>query len=432
MDRSLSDYPSTSQAGGGPSRRDGVYGWRMVFLCAVTYMMTAPGQTIGISGFIDPMLESLELTRTEISTAYMIGTLVSAGLMPNVGTLIDRLGSRTSIALSGGLLGVVSVAMAGVTGLVALTLGFVATRLFGQGSLNLSASNAVAPWFEHRRGVALGVSTAVGAALIALVPVATAAAIEDYGWRTSWVLLGVAVWLVVLPIAFFGIVNHPRDLGQRPDGEAPAPDQGAVEAKRLARSYTRGEALRTPMYWAIVAATGTSSAIATGLNFHQIDILGEQGLSRIEAAANYLPQTVGTLAATLVVGALVDKVRQRWIIVINMAVLCGVMLMVPFVQPGLLAVFYGLILGTTGGSNRMLETGATPKLFGLRHLGAIRGVSRVVAVAGSAVGPVMISIGRDLTGSYQAVLTWLLVVPIAVAALALVTPAPNPVPPSQR
>lgn len=404
----------------------------MVFLCALTYAMTAPGQTIGISLFIDPMIETLGLSRTEISTAYLVGTTVSAAAMPRVGVMIDRLGSRTSIALSGGLLGVVSMAMAGVNGLVALTIGFVAVRLFGQGSLNLSASNALAPWFEDRRGFAMGVSTAVGASLISLVPIGIAALIEAFNWRTTWILLGLAVWLVVLPIAFRGIVDHPRHLGQRPDGSEPVPDQDAIDEERLAMSYKRGEALRTPMYWAIALASGTASAINTGLNFHQINILGEQGLSRIEAAANYLPQTAGTLIATLVVGAMVDKVRQRWIIVVNMAALCTVMLMVPFVQPGGLALVYGLLLGSTSGSNKMLETGATPKLFGLRHLGAIRGVTRVIGVVGSAVGPVMISWGRDLTGSYEGVLTWLLVVPISVAVLALVTHAPDPVPPSQR
>jgi MFS family permease len=412
--------------------RGGFHGWRMVGLSAIAYAMTAPGQTVGVSVFIDPMMDALALTRTQISTAYLIGTLTSSATMPRVGLLADRLGSRVGMAISGGLLGVALFAMAGVGGLVALTLGFTAIRLFGQGALSLVATNAVAPWFERRRGLAMGITTAVGSSLMALVPIGSESLIERVGWRWTWVALGIVVWLVVVPLALRGVVDHPQLLDQLPDG-APRPSPSETSSvHRPTPAYDRRQALATPMYWALAACALVMSIIGTGLNFHQMSVLGEQGLTRIEAAANFLPQTAGTLVATLAVGALVDRVAPRWLIVGNMALLAVVMLMVPTITPGATALLYGLLLGCAAGANRILESAATARIYGLAHLGAIRGVTRFINVAGSAVGPLLIAYGRDLTGSYQAVLRWSLLGPAVVIVLALLASPPGPTPVPER
>lgn len=404
----------------------------MVAFCAVLHAMTAPGQTVGISVFIDPMMESLDLSRTAISTAYLIGTIVSAMTLPRIGTFIDLQGSRVSIALSGGLLGVVLMMMSGVSGIVTLTCGFVAIRLFGQGSLSLVASNALAPWFVRRRGFALGISTAVGTSLILLVPVGSASLIDRLGWRITWVALAIAVWVVTLPIAFLGIVNHPRDLGQTPDGGAPTegPDQPRGIPARV--EYSRRRALGTTMYWVIAAATVATSAIGTGLRFHQIAILGEQGLSTLEAASNFLAQAAGTLGATVVVGSLVDRASVRWLVVGSMGLLAATILSVGLTGPGTSAIAYGLILGSATGSIRILESATTPRLFGLRHLGAIRGFTKLLGVAASAVGPLLIALASDLTGSFEAGLNWFLIAPAGVTVAALFAAMPGQEPAARR
>lgn len=401
----------------------------MVGLCAVAFAMTGPGQTTGVSVFIDPMMQTLSLSRTEIATAYLVGTLVSSATLPRLGGLVDRFGARVAMAMSGGLLGVALVAMAGVNGLVALAVGFTAIRMFGQGALHLVATNAVAPWFDRRRGMAMGISSAVGSALIALIPIGSEPLIQRFGWRSTWLVLACTVWVIVLPIALRGIVDHPELIGQVPDGAA-APRREAPSVRGVQQSYTRRQALATPMYWAIAASALVISTISTGLVFHQMSVLGEQGLTRIEAAANFLPQTVGTLVATVWIGTLVDRIGQRWLIVGNMALLAVVMLMVPSITPGPVSLLYGLLLGGAAGANRIFEAAATARLFGLGHLGAIRGVTRFVLVAGSAVGPLLVAFGHDLTGSYQEVLRWLLVAPVGVMVLAMLAPVPAALPPS--
>jgi MFS family permease len=160
--------------------------------------------------------------------------------------------------------------------------------------------------------------------------------------------------------------------------------------------------------------------------FHQIDLLGEQGLTPVQAAANFLPQTVATFVTVLIVGALVDRVAPRWILLTSMTLLTIAMLVVPFVRPGSSAVLYGMALGASGAAARALEAGAVPRLFGLRHLGAIRGVVTALGGASTALGPLALSLGYDMTGGYSDVLRWLVVLPVTVAVLAMFAPMPVP------
>jgi MFS family permease len=351
--------------------------------------------------------------------------------MPRLGRVIDDHGARIAMTVVGGLFGVVLAAMAGVVGLATLVLGFAGIRMLGQGGLSLVATTAVAPWFARRRGIAIGVTTAVGSALLSLIPLGSAAVIDRVGWRGAWLVLAVAVWIVVLPIALRGLIDRPAHVGQQVDGDpAPSADletdhHTPTEDRRHPAAHTRRDAVRTPMFWAVAGAVAATGMIGTGLAFHQIDLLGEQGLTPVEAAANFLPQTAAALTTTLGVGAMVDRVASRWVLLVSMLLLAGAMVAVPFLSPGWTAIGYGMVVGAAGSSARALEAASFPKLFGLRHLGSIRGVVTAISVASTAFGPVALSLGRDLTGSYVQVLLVLLVIPLGVAILGLVAPDPR-------
>ncbi|MGB5565640.1 MAG: MFS transporter, partial [Acidimicrobiia bacterium] len=110
-------------------------GWRIAVLATITGAMTGPGQTIGVSVFVDPMISGLDLTRSQVSVAYLIGTLVGAASLLPVGRWIDRVGSRRAMTWIGVAFGVGLVAMSGVRGFVTLAVGFTLIRWLGQGSL---------------------------------------------------------------------------------------------------------------------------------------------------------------------------------------------------------------------------------------------------------------------------------------------------------
>lgn len=436
--------PRRVRRGGAPTEGSTFSGWRMVALAAVTLGLTGPGQTVGVSVFVDPMMAALDLTRSQVSAAYLVGTLLASLALPRVGRALDEYGTRRTLLVVAVGLAVALGGMGLVVGAATLTLGFVGIRMLGQGSLSLIATNAVAPWFTRRRGFAIGIVTAVGSSLIALVPLLAAWGIGRVGWRIMWVVLGVLVVVVLVPVALRGFIDRPADVGQHPDGDAPDLDAAAVHVSmastggpagvpahaaappRSGRDHTRAEALRTPMLWALIGGSVATGMLTTALAFHQIDLLGEQGLTPVEAAANFLPQTVATFSTVLIVGALVDHIAPRWILLTSMMLLTIAMLAVPLVRPGASAVAYGMALGASGAAARALEAGAIPRLYGLRHLGSIRGMVTALGGASTALGPLALSLGHDATGGYSGVLRWLVVLPITVAVLGMFAPMPGP------
>lgn len=411
--------------GGGPPRSARRFsGWRIVALAALTLVMTGPGQTVGVSAFVDPMIDGLGLSRSQVSAAYLVGTLTGALAMPRVGSVLDRRGTRFAMTLVGGLFGVVLAAMAGVQGLVTLAVGFAGIRMLGQGGLTLISTTSVSYWFERRRGLAVGLVTAVGGAMMPLTPITMTPLIQLIGWRNAWLVAAAAVLTIVLPIARLGMIDRPADAGQQVDGIS---DEEAERAGPAGGS-TRGAAVRTGMFWALAGGVVATGMIGTGMTFHQFDLLGQQGLTPTQAAANFLPQTLATLGASLGAGALMDRVPIRVLLPAAMALLSASMIALPWVGPDLSVVLYAIGIGASGGTARAVEAAGMPKLFGVRHVGAIRGLVMSLMVGATAFGPLALSLGRDLTGGYASVLRLLLALPAAVAVLAVVSRVPEPVP----
>ncbi len=223
----------------GASRR--FLGWRIADLATLTAALTGPGQTIGVSVFVDPMIDALDLTRSQVSAAYLIGTLLGALALPSTGRWIDRLGARRAMTLIGLAFGTGLVAMSGVGGFITLAAGFSLIRWLGQGSLSLVSTVAVTHWFERRRGLVFGLMMTGVSALMSLTPIFLNLAIEAYSWRTAWRLAAVMIWITVVPIGYFGIINRPSDVGQQTDGD----DATSVDEITAppSRSHTRREAV---------------------------------------------------------------------------------------------------------------------------------------------------------------------------------------------
>lgn len=89
--------------------------------------------------------------------------------------------------------------------------------------------------------------------------------------------------------------------------------------------------------------------LSTAVAFHQISLLGEQGLTTTEAARNFLPQTAAAVAATLTMGALVDRFGARWVTAACMALLTAAMAWATTVAPGWSAIRSGVSFGGAAG-----------------------------------------------------------------------------------
>lgn len=391
-------------------------GWRILALAIATGALTGPGQTIGVSVFVDHFIADLGLSRSQVSTAYLIGTLIAALGLPLVGQRIDARGVRRTMTIVGVAFGAALVAMSGVQGFVTLVVGFIAIRLLGQGSLTLISTVAVTHWFNRRRGTALGLFSTGVSILMSLVPVGLSLVIEAYDWRIAWATSGVIIWMTVVPIARFGMIDKPSSVGQMPDG-AREPETERTRVREVA--FTRSQALKTPRFWVLAAAMASSSMLSTALNFHQISLMGDAGLSATEAAVMFLPQTVGAAVAGMLFGYLSDRLSGRLLIPMAMGLLAAALVLAANLTPGSVVVIYAVTLGSAGGASRSVGATLLPRWFGTEHIGSIQGTTSFIGVATSALGPVAFSMARDVTGTYDEAALVFALIPLAAAVAAI-------------
>lgn len=315
-------------------------------------------------------------------------------------------------------------AMAGVQGLVSLTIGFVFIRMLGQGSLSLVSMVSISLWFDRRRGLALGVAMTISSAMMALFPVTLTYVIAEAGWRSAWLIAAGAIATIVVPLAWFGMIDSPVSVDQFADGIAPEQHTEARDPS-VEVSLDRSAALRTRAFWILASAVAMSSMLGTGLIFHQIALLGESGFTETEAAIMFLPQVIGTFVGSPAMGLAIDRIGSRLAPATTLVMLSFTLLLAGSVSSTTAVIGYAVVFGLTAGATRTLGAALIPAWFGVRHIGSIQGALTFIGVMGSAAGPIAFSLTESATGSLRdTAMIWALA-PIAAAVFAITTHRPE-------
>jgi len=401
----------------GPRSPGAFYGWWMVGMASLAGALTGPGQSIGVSVFREAMALDLHTTDTAVSTAYLVGTLLASTTLPRIGRWVDEVGSRRAMSVVAVAFSMALVHMAVVGHVIWLAAGFLGIRMLGQGALALVAQVSVTHWFDTRRGLALGVTMTFTAAGMAVVPLLLSLGISAWGWRSTWLAAAATVLVAVLTIARLGLVDQPADLGQERDGGGSG-DVGVSPDAVL--GVDRSGVLRSPSFWILAAVAAANSVLITGMVFHQTNVLGEIGYSNAGAAAMFLPQAIGAIVGGLAFGWACDH-RGRFLTPAAVAALLAISCLLGGLGASTGAVFaYSIGLGVCTGGGAAVNGTLLPALFGLRRIGTVSGLLRVISVMSSALGPLAFSIGADVFGTYRDALAVFATWPVALVVVAVI------------
>ena len=397
------------------------YGWVIILIAAVGHYMSGPGQTYCVMTMVDPMLHDLQyLNLSDYSLAYLVGTIVAGFLLPFSGSLVDRFGARLMIPLAGVLLGLACMWMAHLENLAALYIGFLMLRCFGQGMLPLFSNWLIGEWFEHRRGLAIGVVGIGGAFSTMTVPPIVNYLIGIFDWRYTWMLLAFASWALMIFAPLILIRNRPEGLGLFPDLRfTPLKNPENPQGKNLHQeevSWSRAEALRDPSFWKLLSVLATSAMVGTGLVFHQVSLLQAHGVSRDYAIGLIAIQAgVGT-GATLVFGYLTDRLASQYLMGAAMLLLAIDTLLLIYLPTPYMAILYAVIMGFFGGIMRSTGQIIWVNFYGRKNQGAVCGAAFSVGVIASGLGPLTLAWAKQLSGSFHIGLWIFLAMPIFSAA----------------
>ncbi len=248
-----------------------------------------------------------------------MGTGVSAAMVFMVRRLADRVGARVTCAFAGVALGLACFAIGLSQGLIAFFLSFAALRALGQGSLTINATLMVAQWFSRKRGRAVAVMGLGFPLSLAILPALSRILIDSIGWREAYMVLGVMVWVLVVPGALLVARNRPEDMGLYPDGASePLPGEAIQPGRTVA---DRRRILTSTAFWMLALPLATSSLVTTGLMFHQTSIFVERGLTPAAAAFVFVPIAVVSAASSIVAGFVVDRIGPKYTFYGNMCLL---------------------------------------------------------------------------------------------------------------
>jgi len=408
------------------------YGWVIWVVSTLGFIMSVPGQTMGMAVFTDHFMVAFDLSRTELSTAYFFGTLGSSLFLTRAGRWYDRHQARTLLVGASLVLGAVLVFISIIDWLVAalpggwrswpafalILLGYFGVRFSGQGVLTSAARNVLLVWFERRRGLVSGARGVFVSLGFSLAPLLLAMLIDAGGWRVAlWTLAAVVGGAFALA-ALIAVRDTPESCGLRPDGMS-AEEHAAQPAARM-RSATVEEARRSPVFWIYAAALSIHSLFGTAVTFHIVDIFAQAGRGAGEAFRYFLPMAIVATSVNLTASWLSDKTPLKpYLVAMLGAFVAGAW--------GLLHLHadwgYWLLVagfGAGGGLWGLLSNLAYVRNFGRLHLGAISGLSLSLTVFASAVGPVLFSVGVDWLGNYHAAVWLCLALNLALLAAAAV------------
>jgi oxalate/formate antiporter len=257
----------TPTAGPGQSR------WVQVAI-GVICMVAASNIQYSWTLFVPEIQQAHGWTRAAIQTAFTIFVIVQTWSTPVIGHFIDRHGPRAVVLVGGALTGIAWVLNSYAGSLPGLYVGSVVGGM-GVGCVYATCINNALKWFPDRRGLAVGL-TAGGygsGTLVTIIPIANM--IASSGYQAAFFVFGVIQGAVICSAAWFLRAPH--------GGETTYSRQ-VVQSRR---DYTLGEALRTPVFWVMLAmftATVTGGLMAVA----QLSVMAEDlGVREIEVNAYF-------------------------------------------------------------------------------------------------------------------------------------------------
>jgi MFS family permease len=368
------------------------YGFLLTFLASF-------GQTFYISVFGGEIRAAFDLSHGDFGLAYGIGTLSGGVMLIFAGRVVDHFDLRPHTAIIAAGLAVGCLILSYAQGFVILAGAFFLLRLFGQGLMSHTATTAMGRYFDIGvRGRAVSIAVLgfpVGEAVFPSLAVFLIAAI---GWRETWLAGSIALIVVFIPALLILLRGHGerhRALTERL--AAPGASKGT------GRQWSRGEVLRDWRFAAAMVAMMGPAFITTGLFFHQVHLVESKGWTLGWFATGFVMFALLKVCASLLSGSFVDRFGARWLALAYLAPLGFGLSVLGAFDARVSALVFMALAGVNGGMGQTLMGTLWAEIYGVRHLGAVRGLVFGLIVIASATAPPIMGALYDFGTTVEAI-----------------------------
>ena len=344
---------------------------------ALLSFLSSFGQTFFISIFGGEIRTAYGLTNGEWGVIYMIGTGASAAVMVFAGGLADKFRVRQLGITVVLLLGLSCLLMALNPIAAILPLVVFLLRFFGQGMTTHVSSVAMSRWFTATRGRALAIA-AIGFMLAeATLPLIMVWLKSHLDWHIIWI--GCAVFCMAMAPVLFRLLRLERT------------PKSATEQEQSTglgnKHWTRMDALRNPIFWAMAPAVMSFSGFGTAFWFHQVHFAEIKGWSHLTLVSVFPLGTITLFLSTLAYGWLVDRVGAVRLLPFYLIPYVIAFILHWYAPTLIWTAFAVILMGMAGGGQNTLLNACWAEFFGTKHLGSIKSATTALMVLGSALGP---------------------------------------------
>jgi MFS family permease len=410
------------------------YGWYIALVGATAYAL-GYGSRFSFSVIFPSLLEEFKWSRDLTATMFSVHLLIYGIAAPITGFLVDRTGPRKTMVL----------------GTILLSLGLVLSRwgnqlwyfwitfglISGAGLCMIGAvpfTTVLRNWFEKKRGLALSLLFLGSGGAFGCYPV-VAWLIDTTGWRNTYLIEGLVVGGVMIPLVLFVVRYHPRDMGLFRDG-LPESQEGrtssgkgtlrVVDPAWAAIDWTLSKAVRTSRFWLICLTTFSLWGINQNILLaHQVAFAIDMGYSKLYAAS--VLSLFGLTYAIGSLGSLIsDRIGREVTITLATAIGISGMIVLMFIrdasQPWML-YYFSISLGVANGLCAPTIAAALTDIFQGPRVGPIVGAVWFAFAVGGTIGPWLGGWLFEMTGDYfLAFLVATVLFAVAGAAIWLAAP----------
>lgn len=336
-----------------------------------------------VSAFMVPLSIELGWQKSALSAAY---TLMSGGAAVGgivMGHVADRINTRIICILGAVVIGLAFALLSMQDSLTGFLVLHLIMGALGCACLYTPVIAAAGLWFEHRRGLAIGIVTAGGTMGQGVTPLVLQPIIDAVGWQGGYMALAALFLGIVAPLMW--LIEKPPAL---------------AVTSQASGGATWSTSPRTGVAWLGAAAFMCCAAMATPL-VHLVPLMIECGRSPAMAGGLFLAVMLAGTAGRVFFGLLAD--RTGALIAYILAALMQTVTLYGFVATGstipliLIGVIFGFGYAGVMTALNLSVREAVPS----RSVGLYTAIVGLLAWAGMGTGGGIGGYFYDATGTYD-------------------------------
>lgn len=260
-------------------------------------------------------------------------------------------------------------------------------------------------WFKKSNGLALGVLSAVGGAVGAIAQPVAASLIDGLGWRSAYMIVGVAAIVIVVPIAMLLIKRSPQAHGVLPYGVAEvATGQENQAETSVEAGIDMATAKKSIALYALIVFFFFITSVAS-FSLHIPTYLVNQGFDIMFAGNVMGTYMIGILIGSLILGFLVDKLGSKYTAVLAMVSGIVAISLLLFANNSTAIITFAVALfGLISSSIGIIAPALASTIFGKKHYSEIYSTASLGLAISSIIALPAYGFVYDATGSYTSVL----------------------------